>query len=196
MRAIVLEVTPAELAYRRRIGADRWDEMWEGVLHMTPPPSREHQRIAEELVEWLRPLLRRTGRGQLCAGINVFRADDDYRVPDLTFVAAGHEHRLAEDGVRNGGPDAVIEIRSPNDETYEKMPFFAAVETCEVVVIDRDTKQPEVFRLAGGTYLRAEPDEQGWIGSDVLAVRFRCVPGAPPHLEIADVADAALRHLI
>ncbi|MDR7420395.1 MAG: Uma2 family endonuclease [Armatimonadota bacterium] len=196
MRAIVLEVTPADLARRRRIGADRWDEMWEGVLHMTPAPSREHQRIAEELIEWLRPLLRRTGRGQLCAGINVFRADDDYRVPDLTFVAAGHEYRLAEDGVRDGGPDAVIEIRSPNDETYEKLPFFAAIGTREVAVIDRDTKQPEVFRLAGESYLRAEADAEGWVESEVLAVRFRCVPGVPPHLEIADAADAALRHVI
>jgi Uma2 family endonuclease len=196
MRAIVLEVSPADLAYRRRIGADRWDEMWEGVLHMTPAPTREHQRIVEELIEWLRPLLRRTGRGQLCAGINVFRTDEDSRVPDLTFVATGHDARLAEDGVRGGGPDAVIEIRSPNDETYDKLPFFAALGTCEVVIVDRDTKQPDVLRLAGGDYVRVEPDAEGWISAGGLGVRFRSVPGAPPRLEIRDMADPSLRHVI
>ena len=30
---------------RRRRGADRWDEMWDGVLHMVPPPGSDHQTL-------------------------------------------------------------------------------------------------------------------------------------------------------
>ena len=149
MRAVLSHISEAELAERKAWGLDRRDEMWEGVLHMTPAPSVEHQRVIEELILFLKPLLRSTARGALRAGINVFRADKDYRIPDLTFVAAGREAVVAEDGTRGGGPDAVIEIRSPDDESYEKLPFYAAIGTREAIVIDRDSKRTEIFRLAG-----------------------------------------------
>ena|SRR5947207_3088850 len=44
MRAVLVHVTGHELAHRRSTGLDRWDEMWEGILHTTPAPSLEHQR--------------------------------------------------------------------------------------------------------------------------------------------------------
>lgn len=196
MRAILVEVSQADLARRRRLGADRRDEMWEGVLHMTPAPSTEHQRILDRLVEWLGPRLRESGRGTLRSGINVFRAEDDYRIPDLTFVATGHDDRLAEDGVRGGGPDDVIEIRSPGDETSDKLPFFAALGTPEVIVIDRDTKQPEIFRLAADAYSESALDEHGWVVSATLSVRLRLLPGGPPRLELADDLDPSIRSVI
>jgi Uma2 family endonuclease len=196
MRAILLEVSQAELARRHRLGADRWDEMWEGVLHMTPAPSTEHQRILDRLIEWLGPRLRESGRGTLRSGINVFRTDDDYRIPDLTFVATGHEARLAEDGLRGGGPDTIIEIRSPADETYDRFSFLAALSTPEVIVIDRDTKRPEVFRLAGDAYSPTAPSERGWVVSTALGVRLRVVPGEPPRLELADTVDSSARCVI
>jgi hypothetical protein len=64
------------------------------------------------------------------------------------------------------------------------------------VIVDRDTKQPDVLRLAGGDYVRVEPDAEGWISAGGLGVRFRSVPGAPPRLEIRDMADPSLRHVI
>ncbi len=39
MEAILPEVPPETLAWRKRTGNDRFDEMWEGVLHMTPAPG-------------------------------------------------------------------------------------------------------------------------------------------------------------
>jgi Uma2 family endonuclease len=51
-------------------------------------------------------------------------------------VARGCESIIAADGIRGGAPDAVIEIRSPDDETDEKLPFFAALGVAEVIVID------------------------------------------------------------
>ena len=85
----------------------------------------------------------------MISGINVFESDKNYRIPDLTFVAAGREDILHEDGVGGEGPDAVIEIRSPHDETYDKLSFYASLGVREVIVIDRDTKRPELYRLAG-----------------------------------------------
>ena len=194
MKALVLHVTDEELAERHRRGLDRFDEMWEGVLHMAPAPAYEHQRIVAEIAEFLGPLCKRQRRGVLALGINVFNeasAAPDYRIPDFTFVATGRERLIAADGVRGGGPDAVIEIRSPYDETYEKLPFFARLGVLEVIVVDRDTKQPEVFRLTGSQYVPVQPDREGWARSDTLNVRFTRT--AAGRLAIEDANDATTR---
>ena len=56
MKAVVLEVSDRELEDRRRRGLDRFDEMWEGVLHMAPSPLYEHQRIVMALGRFLSEL--------------------------------------------------------------------------------------------------------------------------------------------
>lgn len=193
MRAVVVHLREEELAERRAKGFDRWDEMWEGVLHMTPAPSLEHQRMLDSLIEFLRRRIRETGRGSLFSGINVFRDTSvlDYRIPDLTFVAAGREHVFHPDGVRGEGPDAVIEIRSPEDETYEKLPFYAALRVRDVIVVDRDSKTPEIFRLAGAQYVAVQRDTSGWVASDVLRVGFMRVEAPVPRLRVEDLVDRA-----
>ncbi|MGI9120683.1 MAG: hypothetical protein ACR2G7_11290 [Acidimicrobiales bacterium] len=42
MRAVLLEAPQSLLEERRRLGLDIFDEMWEGVLHMVPPPGGPH----------------------------------------------------------------------------------------------------------------------------------------------------------
>ena len=58
MKAVIADVPQHLLDSRARNGADQWDEMWEGVLHMPPAPNREHQGLEWELETWLRHLLR------------------------------------------------------------------------------------------------------------------------------------------
>src|SRR5204863_4596560 len=193
MRAVLVHVTDQELADRRAKGLDRWDEMWDGVLHMTPVPNVEHQQILDGLIEFLRPHLRTTRRGRIISGINVFGSASNYRIPDLTFVAAGREHILHEDGVRGEGPDAVIEIRSPDDETYDKLPFYASLGVREVLVIDRDTKRPELYRLAGSQYVALQEDDEGFVRSEAMGVRFRRIAGEKPRLAVEDGRDPASR---
>ena len=53
MKAVIPEVPEHVLAERRRTGADRWDEMWEGVLHMAAAPNRRHMRFQVQLHNWL-----------------------------------------------------------------------------------------------------------------------------------------------
>lgn len=193
MRAVLVHVTDRELADRRSKGLDRWDEMWDGVLHMTPAPNLEHQEMVAALIEFLRPYFRTSGRGRLAAGINVFGTEGNYRIPDLTFVAAGREHILHQDGVRGEGPDAVIEIRSPDDETYDKFPFYASLGVREVVVIDRDTKRPELYRLAGSQYVALQEDAEGSLRSEAMNVRFGRIAGEKPRLAVEDAQDPASR---
>jgi Uma2 family endonuclease len=160
---------------------------------MTPAPTVEHQRVLDRLIGFLEPRLRTAGRGSLVSGINVFRKTSDYRIPDLTFVATGREDVLHEDGVRGGGPDAVIEIRSPEDETYDKLPFYAALGVREAIVIDRDSKRPELYRLAGAEYVALQQDSDGWLRSETMMGRFALLAGMPPRLVVEDVGDATTR---
>jgi len=171
MRAVLLHVTEQELDRRRELGLDRWDEMWEGVLHMAPAPANEHQRILQELLLFLAPLLRKRKRGSLGLCVNVFGAENNYRIPDLSFVASGREKIVAVDGIR-GAPNAVVEVRSPEDETYEKLPFFAKLGVREVIVVDRDSKKTEIFRLAGPQYVAVAADREGLLASEELGARF------------------------
>jgi Uma2 family endonuclease len=195
MKSVMPEVDAGYLEQRRRLGLDRRDEMWEGVLHMAPAPANEHQRILDELLFFFMGLFRRTGRGTVRSGINVFDEAsplENYRIPDLTFVAAGRESLFAEDGIRGGGPDAVLEVRSPNDESYQKLPFFAKLGVSEVIIVDRDTKQVEVFRLGAEGYQAVERMAGGDVESRALDVRFRTLDEAKPRLRVAAVGEPGL----
>ena len=61
----------------------------------------------------------------------------------------------------------------------------------EVAIIDRDTKQPEVYRLAGAQYLAVQADPNRWIHSDILSVRLTRT--AAGRLVLEDVANPATR---
>src|SRR5438093_132592 len=54
MKAVIPCVSDPILAWRKHSGADQYDEMWEGVLHMPPVPNRFHQDLEFALEAWLR----------------------------------------------------------------------------------------------------------------------------------------------
>jgi len=106
MRAVLLEVPEAMLDERRRLGADKRDEMWDGVLHMVPPAGGPHQEFAGELFLVLAPLAKRRGlRPYYETGL--FRADKNYRVPDQLYCRPEHESERGAEGA-----ELVVEIRS------------------------------------------------------------------------------------
>jgi len=65
------DVPPELLAWRRRTGADRWDEVWEGVLHMAPSPTNDHQRLVDRLVSWLLQHWAQSGGREEISQVNV-----------------------------------------------------------------------------------------------------------------------------
>src|SRR5947209_14189297 len=136
MRAVMLEVPEHLLEERRRLGHDRRDEMWEGVLHMAPQPLTRHQIIETRLLVALVPPA--DARGVVAIGEpNLLRPGTgwaDYRVPDL--VVARPEN-VSVRGVE-GRAELVVEIRSPGDESYEKLPFYAGVGCRGVLSVARD----------------------------------------------------------
>lgn len=188
--------TESEIRERRRLGIDTHDEEWEGVYHVTPSPSVAHQRLLAGLIRALGGLLEHRGGGTIIPDINVFREPapkPDYRVPDLVFVAAGHEHLIARDGIRGGPPDAVVEILSPGDETYAKLEFYAAIGVPEVIVIEPETRTPEVWKHSANGYVQAAMEAGVSVRSVRLGVDLRRIAGEPPRLEIADAEKGAWR---
>lgn len=168
MRAVVLEIDERMLAGRHRLGLDKWDEMWEGVLHVVPPASERHQSIEAELIFALRTAAKRRG-WKVRTDVGVFAADDDYRVPDVVvYSMETGSHR----GV-DGAPEVVIEVRSPHDESREKVPWYLARGTKSVLLIDRDTLALELHTQSG--LVEGGPD--GSIVLEPLGVRVGSTGG-------------------
>ena len=89
MKAVMPEVPQRLLEERARTGADRWDEMWEGVLHMPPAPNREHQDLTVALVGWLKAQWATPGGNRVHIQVNLTRPGgwpNDYRIPDLVLL--------------------------------------------------------------------------------------------------------------
>jgi Uma2 family endonuclease len=149
MPTLVMDPPPAELEAlierRRRLGLDHHDEMWEGVLHMNPAPHGRHHRIQQQLAELLGPLAL---AAHLIAAMGDFNlgVQDDYRVPD------GAIHRPGPDQMYYPTTALVIEIVSPGDESWEKLPFYAAHHVDEVLIVDPATRSVDWLELNDGEY--------------------------------------------
>jgi Uma2 family endonuclease len=168
------------LAKRRAQGADRFDEVWEDVYMMVPAPNNEHQELTSELTAVLRHVVDWNGLGRTLAGANVSDRTEswtsNYRVPD---VAVFLESTKAIDRQTHwhGGPDLAIEIVSPGDQTYEKLEFYARVNTGELLIIDRHPWKLTLYRLSAQS--RLEPasvctfDQQHVIASTLFPIQFQ-----------------------
>lgn len=187
MRAETREVPPHLLDERARFGADRWDEMWAGVLHMPPAPSREHQRIGTQLVAFLADVLARRGI-EVQYETEVHRpgwGGKDFRIPDLVAFRPDQPGLTLTHRGLEGPALLAVEIRSPDDEAYGKLPFYAAVGIADVVVIEPPTRAVHVFRLASSAYVRVTPDAGGRLLAASVDVTFTTVAGDPPVLRVA-----------
>src|SRR5213083_974314 len=129
MRAVIPEVPPWLLDWRKRTGADKWDEMWDGVVHMPPMPNREHQDFEFAIEAYLRLRWAPAHEARVYHGINVASPGgwpNDYRIPDLVLLTP-ERFGIDRNEYFEGGPDVVVEICSPGDESHEKLEFYAGI---------------------------------------------------------------------
>jgi Uma2 family endonuclease len=155
VRTVVLGPRPPELEAvlerRRALGQDLYDEVWEGEYHMSPAPSAAHALLDHLLAVLLEPLARRAG----LVGSGAFNLGrpEDYRVPDRGL------HRVRPTGVWVPTAAVVVEILSPDDETFEKFGFYARHRVDEVLVVDPVSRAVRCWRLAGESYVETETSE-------------------------------------
>lgn len=182
MKAVVLDMPQAWLDERHRLDLDRKDEMWEGVLHVVPPASSDHNRLGAHLMVFLLPLVPHL-EGFFEPGIFDPDVEDmtSYRVADLAFARPEH---VSERGIE-GRAALVVEILSPRDESYEKLGFYRRVGVEELLYVDPATRAFEVRRPDGDGCAVAGRDGDRWVSLASLGVWLRRSDGRL-HVRTAD----------
>ncbi len=175
MHAVLLDPPAWFVDRRREMGGDRWDEVWEGVLHMVPPPTFVHQHLGTKLAVALTPIAEARGWLVSCeTGLfDPDRGETDYRQPDLVVVDPVH---VSKRGVE-GRAEVVIEILSPNDESRAKLGFYAGHAVQEVWLVEPDARTIEIYTLRGRTYFGVAPERDDSVRSPVLGIRLATVDG-------------------
>lgn len=170
MPTLVLDPPPqaleALLESRRRSGLDRFDEIWEGVLHMVPAPLGEHADISQQLAVMLNRPARDAGLWPTMSEFNLGDSEKDFRVPD------GGIHRTRPRGVWHTTAALVVEIASPGDESWKKLPFYAAHEVDEVLIVDPSDHTAHWLALSDGEYREVQRSGLIDLGPSDLAERI------------------------
>lgn len=172
------------IADRRRWGADRFDEVWDGTYVMTPFPNPEHQKLVGLLYRALAEALEGDSRNQVFPGVNISdRAtgwEQNFRAPDIAvFLAdtAATEHEAHW----QGAADFLIEITSPGDHSREKLPFYGRIGTREVLLLERaGSWRLELWRQSQGNLVCANQcgvADGSSIVSETLQLSFRLEAG-------------------
>jgi len=193
MKAVMPLVQPEFLEWRKRTGADQWDEMWNGVLHIMPSPNCDHQDLEGSMETYLRVYWARPRRAKVYHQINLAAPGgwpDDYRIPDLVLLTL-ERFGINRNEYFEGAPDVVVEIHSPDDEAYEKLLFYAELGVPEVWIIDRDTKEPEIYLLKKSRYRKQRAAANGWVRSPGTGIELRA--GKPGKLALRLAGEDSTR---
>lgn len=183
-------------ADRSAIGADRYDEVWEGVDLIMPMPGLEHQRVVGGVDRAFIETVQDPGDGLVFPGCNISdRVENwmhNYRIPDNAVFLndnPAENHRT----FWFGGPDFAVEILSPDDRSRDKFEFYARIGTRELLLIDREPWALELYRLINGELIevgRSTVDDPALLSSEVLPLQFRLITGDDrPQIEIKHTAD-------
>lgn len=130
---------------RREWGADRHDEVWNGIHHL--PPVGRHSSLQQVLA-----LLLGSGAGGhgLVPVLGAFelRELDDHRASDVA------PPRVRGDQASTAA--LAVEIVTRGDDTQQRLRVFAADRVGELVIIDLGRRTVDWFALVGSEYERIE----------------------------------------
>lgn len=127
--------------------------------------------MGTQLIRVLGPLADRRGLVSSYE-TGLFRAADDYRVPDQLYCRPEHQSERGAEGA-----ELVVEIRSDGDETYDKRDFYAALGVREMLIVHPEGRTVELFRAVGDQLLLVSANTEGGVRSDVLGAQFTTVEG-------------------
>ena len=143
---LVGQFPPDLLAEREALGLDRRDEVWDGEYHMVPPHNNEHGRVEGELHAIWRPVCRSLGL-EVRIEVGVFdpaiQPLGSWCVPDVSV----YRPEVGSDRGIEGSALLVVEVRSPGDDSYKKLPFYERHGVGEVLIIGRDRKWVRRWKL-------------------------------------------------
>ena len=174
MRTVVLDPDSAGIEEfmerRRRSGLHRFDEVWDGVLHLVHAPRGDHAYVKHQLAVILGGPARDAGLVPAMGAFNLGESEHDYRVPD------GGIHRDRPRGVWIATAAIVIEIVSPGDESWEKLPYYARQSVDEIVIVDPGAHAVHWLALEDAAYTSTERSGLIDLGAADLAARIDWPP--------------------
>jgi Uma2 family endonuclease len=163
---------------------------------MAPLANIEHQELVSNLIAALRNAFTDHPQIRVFPGVNVSDRqqnwEHNYRCPDVAVVLTD-SRAIDCDAFFLGGPDFVAEITSDFDRCREKLEFYARVGVRELLLVDRNPWQLELYRcdadelrLAGVSSL-ANPET---LSSQVLSLTFQLLPrpAGRPQIEVCQPA--------
>ncbi len=150
----------AWLERRKRLGQDRFDEVWEGRYVVAPEAHSNHSTLQLRLADLLRPAARRLGL--LEAGSFNLGEPGDFRVPDAGLIV--------RPGVWHDTAVLVVQILSPDDETFAKLDFYTAHSVRELLVLDWQPRTARVFALQESQAERGRSEVLGMTTEEIVAV--------------------------
>jgi Uma2 family endonuclease len=141
--------------------------------------------FAGDVEQLLKPLAKSRGLLVIWA-TGVFEPNSppnkNYRTPDLVVVDPQY---LSARGIE-GRTEIVIEILSPDDESREKLGFYAMCEVQEVWILDPVTRAHEVYVLRAGTFFAVASDRAGVTSAPLLGLSLQAVDGPKLRVTWAD----------
>jgi Uma2 family endonuclease len=198
MSMLILDKDLASDIKARRLaqGLDKHDEVWEGATVVMPWPNNEHQDIVNRFSELLGIIYGWSRPHFIFPGVNIsdrpFNWKENFRCPDFVVYLQGNPAVNYETFWH--GPDFLIEVASEDDGSRDKLPFYASVNTREVLIIDRDPWTLELYQLQNGNLVLvgestlAQPNV---LPSSVLPISFQLIAGsARPAIRVSQVGTA------
>jgi Uma2 family endonuclease len=179
------------IGQRKSSGTDHHDEVWEGVYFMPPMANTEHQQIILRFSCVLGAVVDGPGLGMALPGANLAASaenwEHDYRVPDVVVFLADTAAKN-HDAFWTGAADFVIEITSPRDRTYEKLPFYSRIGVCELLIVNRQPWAIELYWQQDGSLRKTGEstiERSDVLASQKLPLAFRLIPGPNrPQIEV------------
>jgi Uma2 family endonuclease len=155
MRTVVLGDMPPALssliAERQRLGLDTHDEIWEGDYHMAPAPTGKHAKSGGSIFRLLSDAADRVG---LYSTLEFnLGGPKNFRVPDLGF------HHTDPIGAWHPTAAIVVEVRSPDDESYQKFDFYFEQGVEEVLIADIETEAVQWYGRGDAEFVPHDSSE-------------------------------------
>lgn len=164
---------------RQRRGLDHHDEVWNGIYIVNPLANNPHQGLVCSFCTVFSAVVVPPKGGQVLPGANVSDRQEgwehNYRDPDVVVVLKnGHAIDCGTHWL--GGPDFLVEVHSPGDQTEEKIPFYSQIQVQELLIVHRDDRHLRLLHYDGRSLVEVgRSDEQNaqWLTSKVLPLAFR-----------------------
>jgi Uma2 family endonuclease len=198
MATMILDQQYAEqlIEQRRAWGADKFDEVWEGIYMMAPLANDEHQNLASKFCAILEDILGWKRFADVRAGVNLAARTgvwkENYRCPDVAVFLRDTKAENCDTHWR-GPADFLIEITSPGDRTHEKITFYNQIGVEELLIVNRETWALELYQRQDNKLQKtaeSQLPDGAIISSCKVPLTFRLLPGEKrPAIEVTSVTD-------